>query len=105
MATTLTNSDAGSSILAHVAADQRVFAVKVVDSAYATGGTVIAPAALGLQNIDSIVSTSTFGGKPTYPILVAGVWSVMVFSAIGTEVSNAVDLSSTDPYVILVAGK
>ncbi len=105
MATVVANSDAGA-LLAHVQGDQRVLNVKVTDSAYASGGTVITPASVGLLQIDSIISTSTFGGKPTYPIRsAAGVWSVMVFSAIGTEVVAAVDLSATDPYVLRVTGK
>ncbi len=106
MAVTYANSDAGSSVVIHVQGDQKVVTVKVADSSYATGGTVILPASLGLVVIDSIISTSTFGGKPTYPIRSSSnVWSVMAFSAIGTEVANAVDLSATDPYVLQITGK
>lgn len=104
MATTLTNSNGTTALVPHVRGDQKVIDARVVDTAYATGGTVITPASCGLVQIDAILSASTKLGKPTHPTLVSGVWSVQVFSAIGTEVTDTTDLT-LDPYRIQVVGK
>ncbi len=105
MATTVTNSDGQASPVIHVRGDQKVVDIRVVDSAYATGGTVLTPASVGLVQIDAVLSGSTKLGKPTHATRsAAGVWSVQVFSAIGTEVVDTTDIS-TDPYRCQIVGK
>ncbi len=104
MATTIADASGVSPVRAHVQGDQRVVQASVVDTAYATGGTVITPASVGMVQIDSVISTSTFLGATTCPNLSSGVWSVKVFTALDTEVTNGADLTS-NPYYIQVTGK
>lgn len=104
MAVTYTNANGSAVPVVHVRGDQKHLDVVVSDSAYATGGTVIVPAKLGLVQIDALISGGTVLGKPTAAQLVAGVWSVLMFSAIGTEVTDTTNVA-TDLYSLRVVGR
>ncbi len=104
MAVTLSNPLGGSVLATRVKGNQKHVVVTVMDTSYATGGTVILPADLGLVQIDSMVSTSSVAGNPTCPKFAAGVWSVLFFSAVGTEATNATDISA-NTYVLEVVGR
>ncbi len=105
MATTYTDPLGGTTLRPNVVGHQKQVSAVVADTAYATGGTVISPSALGLQNIDSITCGNTLLGKPCASVFASGVWKVLVFASIGTQVTDATDISATDPYHITVRGK
>jgi hypothetical protein len=61
-----------------------------LDSSYPTGGYSLTAATFGYSTILSVFVANTSTGKPCF-------WTgskLKVFSAIGTEVSNATDLSA-----------
>lgn len=102
MALTIANADTSTPVLAHVPGDRRRVQAKVTLDAYVTGGRTLTPSDFGLSRIDAVLSNSTTLGRITSPKLTSGAWTLQVFSAVATEVANAVDLSADSVIVELV---
>lgn len=109
MSLTIANPDATTPVVPVVPGTSKQALVKITfDSSYPTGGEVISPSAVGLLQIDAILTNgATTQGRLVSPIFASGVWKLKVLLegvAVFAEQGNTTDISA-DSVHALVIGK
>lgn len=107
MSLTIINADGTSPIVPSIPGRNKTATVKITfDDSYPTGGEVLSPSSLGLNQIDAIICNSaTTLGRLVSPILASGVWKLKVWLegvAVFAEQGSTTDLSADSVYAFVV---
>lgn len=97
MSLTATAPD-GSDIFPVVVGNRRSVLAKVTfDSSYPTGGEILSPSMVGLEQIDSVLCNSaTSGGRTVVPVLASGVWKLKVLVPGAVTIASHAHVENTD---------
>jgi len=90
-------------IVTSIGARYRSVAFVSLDSSYPTGGYTLTPGSFGLVSIEQANATANLGGFFYDYDTTTG--KLVVYSAIGTEVVAATDLSAVDNLQLVVIGQ